>query len=84
MMTRRIVCAAALLMAAGVPARAQSPVYLALPAPVSCLSSCDAQLLRVDADGPAVTDVWTLPASGAEGGLFRRNIRQHLRFIGSH
>ncbi|MBL8137577.1 MAG: hypothetical protein JNL48_13215 [Acidobacteria bacterium] len=75
MMTRRIVCAAALLMAAGVPARAQSPVYLALPAPVSCLSSCDAQLLRVDADGPAVTDVWTLPASGAEGGLFRRNIQ---------
>ena len=75
MLTRRVVCAAALLMAAGIPARAQSPVYLALPAPASCLSRCDAQLLRVDADGPAVTDVWTLPASGAEAGTSRRNIQ---------
>lgn len=56
------------------PASAQSTVYLALPAPSTCPLNCDAQLLRVEADAPAVTGGWTLPASGVNEPLYRREI----------
>lgn len=56
------------------PASAQSTVYLALPGPSTCQSDCDAQLLRVEADAPAVTGTWTLPASGVHEPLYRREI----------
>lgn len=65
--------AAALVMAA-VPALAQSPVYLALPAPDGCAPNCATQLLRVDADRPAVTAAWILPVTVYES-LFPRAIK---------